>query len=58
MIIFKKKQTAAEPARVVATPTVDLKAPAEETASAKPKKSGSNGTSGRKRPKTDDNRLL
>ncbi len=57
MIIFKKKQTA-EPARVAATPVVGPKAPAEETASGKPKKSGSNGTSGRKRPKTDDTRLL
>lgn len=57
MIIFKKTQTA-EPAPVAATPTVDPKAPAEETASVKPKKSGSNSRSGGKRPKTDDNRLL
>lgn len=57
MIIFKKKPAPAEPdpANVAAVPDPQT---TEETASARRKKSDSDGTLRRKRQTVEDNRLL
>jgi hypothetical protein len=58
MIIFKKKPAPIEVKPVPATPAGNPEASAEEAASARRKKSDSDGTLRRKRQIAEDNRLL